>query len=825
MTPENWQRIKQVLEAVEGVDGAARDLVLENACEGNAELRAEVESLLEHEARIGVFEAAAAQPGRACAEPSQIGPYRIERLLGSGGMGDVYLASRADEQYRKQVAIKIIQRFGSENLERRFRNERQILAMLEHPSIARLLDGGTLPDGRLYFVMEYIEGEPIDAWVDGRKPPLADVLRLFLQVCAAVQFAHQNLVVHRDLKPGNILVNEAGEPRLLDFGIAKMLPVEAVDLDRTAPLERLLTPSYASPEQVTGAPLTTATDVYSLGVLLYRLLTGVSPYKGAPGFPVDVAGAILRYEPPPASAAAADAVRVRWLRGDLDAVLRKAMEKDAARRYATVEAFAEDVRRYLEGRPVLARRGSAAYRARKFVRRNRLAVAAAAVVATAIAAGTGSTLWYARRAQAEKARADQRFDELRRISESLLFEFHDSIQNLPGATDARALVLRRALEYLDRLAAEDGSDPAVQRDLATAYARVGGILGGERHPHLGGAASLNKSLESYQKALAIRRKLFLGAPKDAQLREDYIGALGLVAGAYDQAGRPDDAIALYKERLPVIEAVPPAARPADMRYSYATTFASMSDVYRNSGDLPRALETSRRALELRKALLAADPGSPRAQRVVALSHEFVGYALMASQRYGEAAREHTEAAEIFTHLVEGDPHNTDLQRNRYVAEENLCESMARAGDARQAEPHCRLAIHLTEALQANDADNVQTAEDVGSAYGTMGFVLHRAGRLAEAREWEAKAVARYRDNALRDPDSPDAANGYAEAMLELAEIERDLHSGAECAHLRQAAELVARAAAMAPRDRGLPDALAKARAATACRPGPAPRYR
>jgi len=723
MNPGDWQRIKGILEAVEEVEGPRRRALLDQLCAGEPHLRSEVDSLLAHEDRIAVFEPVVEQP-------RSIGPYRVERLLGSGGMGDVYLAARADDQFRKLVAIKVIQRFRSGGLERRFRTERQILATLEHPCIARLLDGGSLEDGRPYLVMEYVEGVPIDRWVDERRPPVPETLRLFLKVCAAVQFAHQNLVVHRDLKPGNILVDGAGEPRLLDFGIAKVLSEAPQEADSTAPFERMLTPSYASPEQVAGLPVTTATDVYSLGVLLNRLLHGSVP-------------------------------------GDLQMVVQKAREKDPARRYGTVDAFAADVRRYMEGRPVHARRPSVAYRAAKFVRRNRFPVAAALVFALVVAAGAGGTVWYARRAQ-------QRYEELRRLSESLLFEFHDSIANLPGATQARALLIQRSLQYLDGLAGENSSDPAVQRDLATAYARVGGILDGQRGPHLGGASALERAAASYGKALEIRRRLFLAGRSDAGRRKDYVEALGLVESVMLQQGRFDDALSLCKERLRTIEELPETVRPADLRYSYATTYALMSDIYRRRDDGERAVEASRRALQLREALLTADPQSVRAQRVVALSHEYVGYALTTQQRWLESAAEHQKALAAFQALLASDRRNVDLQRNLFAAEGNLCEALARAGQASAGEAHCRRYVEIAEEMKAADPQNVQGAEDTASAYATMGFALHQAGSLRKAREWEARAVVAYRDCVARDPDSADAQAGVKDASGELAKIDAEL---------------------------------------------------
>ena len=449
MTRERWQEIKRVLDLVGDVSPEERPGVLTAACGADENLRREAEALLSVEDEAAAIDRAA-QTASAAGVPERIGPYRVEGLLGAGGMGAVYLATRDDDQYRKQVAIKVIPTAGDPDLLSRFRAERQIMAGLEHPYIARLLDGGALPDGRPYFVMEHIAGQRIDAYAADKKLDTAALLRLFLKVCSAVQFAHQSLVVHRDLKAGNILVSEDGEPHLLDFGIAKVLDPRLAaegDAEQTQTLLRRLTPISASPEQVAGEPITTASDVYSLGILLYRLLAGVSPYAGAKDFTIEAARVVREYQPPKPSAAPGTPAKLRHvLAGDLDNIVGKAIEKDPARRYATVEEFARDLECYLAGRPVRARPASWLYRARKFVARNRLPVAAAALLILAIAGGMAGTLWNARR-------AERQFESLRKLTNSMLFEFYNSIEKLPGSTGARMLVVQRAQEYLEQMAA------------------------------------------------------------------------------------------------------------------------------------------------------------------------------------------------------------------------------------------------------------------------------------------------------------------------------------------------------------------------------------
>src|SRR5689334_8210486 len=314
--------------------------------------------------------------------------------------------------------------------------------------------------------MEYVEGENLLDFCAQRRLPLAERLRLFETICAAVEYAHRNLVVHRDIKPSNILVTEDGAPKLLDFGIAKLLDPEGTVGDRTATVMRVLTPDYASPEQVRGGPITTATDIYSLGIVLYQLLSGRRPYHVESGEVGELLRVVCERDPErPSTAAAAGendgtgldtdpAVSPRHLRGDLDAIVMKAIRKEPERRYGSVGELADDIRRHLDAQPVRARRGTLSYRTGKFVRPHRVGLVAAALVAVALAGGLVATLREARRARVAEARAQRRFEDVRKLANSFLFEFHDAIRGLPGATAARALLVKRGLEYLDGLAQE-----------------------------------------------------------------------------------------------------------------------------------------------------------------------------------------------------------------------------------------------------------------------------------------------------------------------------------------------------------------------------------
>ena len=410
MTPEEWQRLKQVMaDALDQPDTKSRLEFLSSACKGDQALQAEIDELLAHATNrldaVAEEMGGIARNGEAAQVGERLGDYKLVREIGRGGMGTIYLARRADEEFEKEVAIKILKRgTDTEEVLRRFRAERQILAQLEHPNIARLIDAGTSPDGLPYFVMEYVDGIPITNFCDHAKLSVRQRIELFLKVCGALHFAHQNLVVHRDLKPGNILITAAGDPKLLDFGIAKLLSLENDFFLTTIQSQQRFTPAYASPEQIRGDAVTTATDIYSLGSLLYHLLAGRPPHRFAAAHPspTELFRVIVEEEPLRASAVAENTA----LRGDLDNILRKALQKEPARRYSSVTEFAEDLRRSLDGRPVRARRATLGYRTAKFVGRNKLGVAAAALIFATLVGGIIVTNFQRARAERERTRAE-----------------------------------------------------------------------------------------------------------------------------------------------------------------------------------------------------------------------------------------------------------------------------------------------------------------------------------------------------------------------------------------------------------------------------------
>ncbi|HEY0369040.1 MAG TPA: serine/threonine-protein kinase, partial [Chthoniobacterales bacterium] len=447
----------------------------------------------------------------------------IVRELGRGGMGTVWLARRADAQFEKLVAIKLLKRgTDTDEVLRRFHDERRILARLDHPNIARLFDAGTTDDGLPYFVMEYVEGARLTDYCFTENLSLGARVALFRKICAAVQFAHQNLVVHRDLKPANILIDAEGEPKLLDFGIAKLLAAGEETSNMTMPGGERITPAYASPEQVRGEPVTTVSDVYALGALLYEVLTGLQPYRFSRAQPTvrELMQIICEQEPVRPSQVAAQPHLRRELRGDLDNIVLRAMAKQPGRRYPSANNLGDDLRRYVESKPVRARPDTAAYRTQKFFARNKAATGIAALAFIALILGVTAVI-------SEARRADRRFEDVRHLAGSFLFEFDDGIVDLPGSTPVRRLLVGRALQYLDSLAQEAHRDRALQLELAQAYLKVGDVQGKPYTPNLGDSAG---AIASYTKALEI------AAPLAQKEHGANTGARQILAQACDKLG-------------------------------------------------------------------------------------------------------------------------------------------------------------------------------------------------------------------------------------------------------------------------------------------------
>ena len=757
MTAERWRLVREVVYAAAEKDAAERALYLGETCGEDAELRAEAERLLAALAESGSFlepaEDAAARDAGA-----RIGPYVILDQAGQGGMGTVYRAVRADD-YHQQVAIKLVKReVETGSLLGRFRQERQALALLNHPNIARLLDGGATSEGRPYLVMEWVEGTAITEHSRTRKLPLRQRLGLFLDVCRAVAHAHRNLVVHRDLKPSNILITPEGAPKLLDFGIAKILSPEAGGDAATLTMAGgpPLTPDYASPEQVRGEPVTTATDVYSLGAVLYELLTGVRPHRFDTRTPPEIERVVCTEEVRRPSAVAQEAgVAARELRGDLDNIVLKAMEKDQARRYSHVEELAGDLRRYLEGRPVLARPGSLWLRAAKFSRRNKTFVGAAAAVALSLTLGLALALWQARVARQERQAAERRFDLARRVAGSLLYEVNDQIEDLAGSSQARELLLRRSLEYLDALSKEASSNPALQRDLANAYARAAALQG------LRGASNLGQPVaarESLRKAIKLLESALAADPHSVGVRRDLAGShrqfVDLGEGDAEAMKHAGTALSIVEGLLRERPADPALLR--DLQKSEFSMARSLTPL----GRFPEAIDYYRKALSHSSRSSPAD---------IALYHKSLGALLIKTNALDDALKEYQTAALLDEQRVRSDPSNGRAKLDLSYDYSDWGLILLRLKHAREAVEQFRKVEGIRAEMAAADPRDARAATALVSAEWRMGWALGETGDRSGAREAFREAARRGEAMLVALPDKSVGTEALADACWNIGD--------------------------------------------------------
>ena len=753
MDARKWQKIKVILEEVIEISPSLRAAYLEKACAGDEDLRVEIEELLSFEENAvdilekDVLSSVFEENSTKDLIEKQIGNYKILSELGKGGMGVVYYATRADGEFEQKVALKLIKRgMDSEAVLRRFINERQILASLEHPNIARLIDGGTTSDGIPFFVMEFVEGETITEYAEGKNLDLEERLDLFREVCDAVSFAHQNLVIHRDLKPSNILITKEGKVKLLDFGIAKLLKSETEN--QTATQMHVFTPEYASPEQVRGEKLTTATDVYSLGVILYELLTETRPYQTESKNISEIIKAVCETEPIRPSSVVGSQWSVvsktnqnkgqntnpksqipspRLLKGDLDNIILKALRKEPERRYSSVEQFAEDIRRHQMGLPVTASKDTWNYRAGKFIQRNKISAAAAALILISLLGGLFATLY-------QRNKAQRRFNDVRQLANSFLFEFHDAIENLPGATPARELVVKRAIEYLDKLVQESEGDPTLQRELGTAYAKIGEIQGNSYHSNLGDTEG---AMKSYQKSLEIRRHLYETDPTNREIQHELAASYEGVGDIFNTDNDLPNGLQKYDEalalRLFLVE-----AEPQNRKYLLALAdlytrrgLIKGTEGYANLGDTLGALEEHLRSVSISEKLVAIEPDE-EAQNFLAGALIYLTMQQNAVGKTVDALANGRKAVAMYENLATQSPNNTQTKESLLNALTILRYSLVDENLMLEAEKNARYVLAETEKASAADPKDANVREDLSISYNDLARVLRESGKAQES---------------------------------------------------------------------------------------------
>jgi tetratricopeptide (TPR) repeat protein len=731
MTAARWGEVKAVLAAVLDTAPADRPALLEKLCGGDSQLHAEVDALLAMETRAGEALATDAAPGAALLRetpaPEQIGAYRVLREIGRGGMGVVYLGERADGEFRKQVAIKLITSgLHDSDLTRRFRRERQILATLEHAGIARMLDGGATPEGLPYFVMEYVEGVPLPSYCAERGLGIDKILRLFLAVCSAVEYAHQRLIVHRDLKPGNILVTADGTPKLLDFGLARAADA-SVDDDVTRTAMPLMTPAYASPEQIRGEPYHVASDVYSLGVILYELLAGRRPYELKSGSLLEIAQAICEREPLPLASGGQ-----RALQGDLENIVAKAMAKEVSQRYPSVADLAQDIRRHLDGLPVRARPSTWRYRTGKWLRRHRVAAPAGALAVLLIVGFAGATWWEARR-------SERRFQQVRRLAGSVMFELHDAISPLPGSTPARELLVKRALEYLESLSREVGDRPDLQREVALGYARVAEVQGDRGESNLGQFAAAIGNFEKAEVALA---NLVQRSPGDGGLQNDYHRTANSLARAYFVAGDLAKAGALAQKNAKFAED-DLRAHPNEPRaiQGLVAALSTSADQRVDQQQYTEAIPIRERIHQLSARLIQLQPGNMESVRTLAVSAKKLAALYGMTKRYDESRSLYQQAAALDERRL---AQNQNDKRAKLDLSYDYSDLGWVAGRLRKYDDSLaayRRVLTLREEVARADPQDERATSSVATTHEKLGITLYKMGDLDESERELRSAIS------------------------------------------------------------------------------------
>lgn len=764
MQAENWKKIKQVLNDALELETSERKIYLNKF---DDEIRAEVESLLAFEEesedamRLTAVEFSKEFFDEEDSSPligQQIGNYKIVRELGQGGMGAVYLATRADGKFDQKVALKLLKReMNTSAIRRRFQQEQEILASLTHPNIARLLDAGTTDDKIPFLAMEYVEGVPIDIFCNKKQLDLNERLDLFRKVCAAVNFAHRNLIVHRDLKPSNIFVNDEGVPKLLDFGISKIISAEFEQIN-SATVTKLgvMTPQYASPEQLQSKSVTTATDIYSLGVILYELLSGHRPFETKENNLKEIYKAVLETEPKPPSVVISDLgfrisdsesetiplpqytkkqkfqtnpqsaiLNPKSLSGDLDNIVLKALRKEPERRYSSAENLAEDIHRHQRGLPVTARPNTFSYRAEKYFKRNKAGVIGGGLLILAIISGLVATLWQARVAQAERAKAEKRFGDVRKLANSYIFDVYPEIENLEGSLKAREKILTNALQYLDSLSNEASGDLELQSELATAYEKIGDVQGALTNSSLG---NIQAGLDSYAKAQKLREAVFTANPSNLETKEKLANNYYTTARTLWNNSQTAEAEEMFEKGLKLrreLVAAQPDSVESQNRLAILLIDYGAIPVFNSQTE--KGLVLFEEALKIVENLRQKEPENGDFKKTNTRLLRIMSKAKGSIGDYEGGIRGFQQAIEINKDLAKQFPKDFRVQRSVWLTNTMLCELYIDKSDAAKAVESCSPTIDFPKNALEKEPENGVVAYDLAISH----FNLARAFRLAE----------------------------------------------------------------------------------------------
>lgn len=811
MQNDNWPKIKELLNDALELSPNERGAFLDSK-DLSDDLRNEIESLLSFEDQANEMMGMSAiefskdfvDVNEAPLVGKNVGVYRIIRELGRGGMGSVYLAERNDHKFEQRVALKLLKReMNTSELRRHFEQEREILASMNHPNIALLLDAGTTDDNIPFIAMEYIDGTPIDDHCNAAEFGVEKRLELFRTVCGAVDHAHRNLVVHRDLKPSNVLVNKEGIPKLLDFGISKMISA-GLDETESATITRMgvMTPAYASPEQLSRKGVSTATDIYSLGIMLYELLSGHRPFEDAEDDLHKIYEAVLKKDPLPpsqlvskrgtlaASHSVVDAklvtdanatgkrelaetrrqtvgISANDIRGDLDNIVLKAIRKEPERRYLSAQHLSEDIGRFLNGMPIEARPNTFSYRAEKFIKRNKLTVGSAVIISLAVSGGIGATVWQATVAQNQRARAEKRFSDVRKLANSYLFDVYPEVENLEGSLKAREKILTVALEYLDSLASESSDDLDLQSELAKAYEKVGDVQGAINTPT---NADMKGGLASYAKARALREEVLAAKPNDPDAKNDLAQNYYVTARTLWWANDTPGAEEAFEKAIKLRRELH-AAYPENVKFQDRLAVALMDygAIPAFNSQVEKATPIYEEAKALILDLMAKEPDNGQFKKTYARFLRSYSEVKVASSDYDGALADLDLATTLTEELIAATPDNYILNRTMWINQMRTCEVYIQKNDGKNAVPICVKAIEFNKNVLEKEPDDTAAANDLAISYFNAARAYRIFGEHTNAIEQARSALAVMEKLKLKTPDTNDYIRAAAIYQSEIGE--------------------------------------------------------
>jgi len=825
MDAARYRRIEEVFAACRDLPHQEQAAYLDETCRGDVELRNAVEQIL-HEcqtpdtfldrARAGAAAVAASAIGDHDDEhlPSVIGPYHVVRRLGAGGMGIVYLAEQ--EQPRRRVAVKVLRpgAISSQAL-RRFELEAQVLGQLQHPGIAHIYEARTTGAGvdrRSYFAMEYVDGVPLTTYASREELGTRSRLALIAGVCDAVHHAHQKGVIHRDLKPGNILVDTSGQPKILDFGVARATDADVQTVSLQTDVGQLIgTIPYMSPEQVTGVSrdLDIRSDVYALGVMTYELLAGKLPHDVRERSIPEAARMIREDEP-----ATLSSINPH-LRGDVETIVAKALEKEKDRRYSSAAELVADIRRYLQDEPISARPASATYQLRKFARRNRGLVLGMGVAVIALIAGSVIALWQAVEARAAQRIAEERFSDTRALARIFMFDHYDHISTLANSLEARKFLVQTALEYANKLAAQRTDDIELHNDIIKAYLRISTIQGRPDTPNTGdldGAiASATRALELAEegvrrwphdpdslhnvglahealaelsaargrfdeaeahgrKCIEIIEQVVARLPPDDPQRRDLALAHHKLGRLYERRGATADALREYEASHRLRKELLSGTESKGALLDVATSGSKLGDMLMRTGDYERALERFGESHALRRRVVEADPDDLRALRAFSLTYGRIGQALLTLGREDEARSHFEEYLGIRQRLAQAAPDDASAQRDLAVAYYRMGELDYDAGHGDAALDQFTHFIQILERLSIDSPNDVRLKCDIAAGQLKAAMALILSGRVEEAVTLMRSSLDRANVVLEGTPDYAEAWEIRISAQIEIGKV-------------------------------------------------------